>query len=68
MSGIWVVVEERDGRLTRISWEAVAAGQKLAALTGQAANAVVIGAQTEPLATELPLKLWAKSSAWSTRC
>ena len=36
MSGIWVVVEERDGRLTRISWEAIAAGQKLAALTGQA--------------------------------
>ena len=27
MSGIWVVVEERDGRVSRISWEAVAAGQ-----------------------------------------
>ncbi len=60
MSGIWVVVEERDGRLTRISWEAVAAGQKLAALTGLAANAVVIGAQTEPLAAEVAAKALGK--------
>jgi len=35
MSGIWVVIEERDARVSRGSWEAVAAGQKLAALTGQ---------------------------------
>ena len=60
MSGIWVVVEERDGRVSRNSWEAVAAGQKLAALTGQAANAVVIGAQTEPLAAEVAAKALAK--------
>jgi electron transfer flavoprotein alpha subunit len=60
MSGIWVVVEERDGRLTRISWEAVAAGQKLAAFTGQAVNAAVIGAQTEPLATEVAAKALGK--------
>jgi electron transfer flavoprotein alpha subunit len=52
MSGIWVVVEERDGRVSRISWEAVAAGQQLAALTGQSANAVLVGAQTESLAAE----------------
>ncbi len=49
MSGIWVVLEERDGRISSISWEAVAAGQKLAALTGLAVNAVVMGAQTEAL-------------------
>ena len=29
MSGIWVVVEERDGRVSRLSWEAVAAGRNL---------------------------------------
>ena len=53
MSGIWVVVEERDGRVSRISWEAVAAGQKLAAVTGLAVNAVAVGAQTESLTTEV---------------
>jgi len=60
MSGVWVVIEERDGRVSRISWEAVAAGQKLAALTGQPANAVVLGAQTESLAAEVATKALAK--------
>jgi electron transfer flavoprotein alpha subunit len=60
MSGIWVVVEERDGRVSRISWEAVSAGQKLAALTGLAVNAVVIGAQTEALATNVAAKALGK--------
>ena len=32
MSGIWVVIEERDGHVSRASWEAVAAGQRLATL------------------------------------
>ncbi|MGD0830882.1 MAG: electron transfer flavoprotein subunit alpha/FixB family protein [Terracidiphilus sp.] len=53
MSGIWVVVEERDGRVSRLSWEAIGAGQKLAALTGLAVNAVVPGADTAALATEV---------------
>ena len=61
MSGIWVVVEERDGRVSRISWEAVSAGQKLAALTGLAATAVVIGAQTVALATEVAAKALGKA-------
>jgi electron transfer flavoprotein alpha subunit len=56
MSGIWVVVEERDGRVSRISWEAVAAGQRLAALTGLAVNAVIPGAETKALATEVAAK------------
>jgi electron transfer flavoprotein alpha subunit len=60
MSGIWIVIEERDGRVSRISWEAVAAGQKLAALTGQPANAIVLGAQTESLAAEIASKALAK--------
>ncbi|MGB9405952.1 MAG: electron transfer flavoprotein subunit alpha/FixB family protein [Terracidiphilus sp.] len=60
MSGIWVIVEDRDGRASRISFEAVAAGQKLAALTGQAVNAVVLGAQTEALAAEVAAKALAK--------
>ena len=56
MSGIWVVLEEREGRIGRISWEAVVAGQKLAALAGLAVNAVVIGARTEALAAEVAAK------------
>jgi len=60
MSDIWVVLEERDGRVSRISWEAVAAGQKLAALTGLPVNAAVIGAQTEALAAEAAAKALGK--------
>ena len=30
MSGVLVVIEDRAGKISRISWEAVAAGQKLA--------------------------------------
>ena len=60
MSGIWVAIEERDGHVSRASWEAIAAGQKLAALTGVAVNAVVIGAKTEPLAAEVAAKALGK--------
>jgi len=60
MSGIWIVIEERDGRVSRISWEAVAAAQKLSALAAQPANAVILGANTELLAAELSAKALAK--------
>jgi electron transfer flavoprotein alpha subunit len=60
MSGVWVVIEDKDGRVSRASWEAVAAGQKLAALVGQSVNAIVLGARTEPHATEVASKSIAK--------
>jgi electron transfer flavoprotein alpha subunit len=56
MSGIWVVLEERDGRVSRASWEALAAGQQLAQITGKTLNAAVIGAETESLAQEAAAK------------
>jgi len=56
MSGIYVVLEERDGRVSRISWEALAAGQLLAAQSGEPVSAVVIGASTESLAKEAAAK------------
>ena len=56
MNGILVVIEDKDGRVSRGSWEAVAAGQKLAMLTGQPVNAAVIGAKTEALAAEVAAK------------
>jgi electron transfer flavoprotein alpha subunit len=52
MSGIYVVLEEKNGRIGRISWEAVAAGEILARQTAAKANAIVLGAQTELFAAE----------------
>lgn len=50
MSGVLVVLEDRDGRITRLSWEAAAAANRLG---GQiSVTAVVIGAQTGSLAAE----------------
>ena len=48
MSGVLVVLEDRDGRITRLSWEAAAAAGRL----GGQKSAAVIGAQTEALAAE----------------
>ena len=62
MSGISVVLEERDGRVSRISWEALAAGQKLGAQTGLPVNAVVIGSATGDQATEAAAKAVGKVS------
>ncbi len=56
MSGVWVVIEERAGRVARISWEAVAAAQRLASLLGEKASGVVVGSQTESLATQAATK------------
>jgi electron transfer flavoprotein alpha subunit len=56
MSGIWVVLEHREGRIGRISWEAVAAAQQLGALLGLDVNAVLIGSETERLAAEVGAK------------
>lgn len=56
MSGISVVLESRDGKISRISWEALAAGQKLASQTGLPVSAVVIGSDTEAQAFEASTK------------
>jgi electron transfer flavoprotein alpha subunit len=60
MNEIWVVLEERNGKIARISWEAVAAGLKLGAQTGLTVNAVLPGADTEALAAEAATKPLAK--------
>jgi len=60
MSGILVVIEQREGRISRISWEAVAAGQLIAAQTGEPVSAVILGADTETLAAEIAGKPVAK--------
>src|SRR5205807_10645287 len=40
---ILVVVEQREGKLNRVSWETLTAGQALAADTGWALEAAVVG-------------------------
>ena len=40
---VWVVLQHREGQLPRISWEAAAAAQKLAAALGGKAEAVLLG-------------------------
>jgi electron transfer flavoprotein alpha subunit len=49
---ILVVLEQRDGKWNRLSFEALAAGQKIAEAVGGPVNAVLLGSQTESLANE----------------
>jgi electron transfer flavoprotein alpha subunit len=60
MSGTYVVLEDRNGRIGRISFEAISAANALAAQSGAKATAIVIGAQTEALANEAAIKGVAK--------
>ena len=43
---ILVVVEQREGKLNRVSWETITAGQAIAAATGWALEAAVVGASS----------------------
>jgi electron transfer flavoprotein alpha subunit len=60
MSGILVVIEQREGRIARISWEAVAAAQRLAAQSNLPITAVIPGSDTEQLAAEIATRPIAK--------
>ena len=50
---ILVFAEHQAGRLTRPTWEALAAGQSLAADLGTTVSAVILGSNVEALALEL---------------
>ena len=50
---ILVIAEQRDGKLSRVSWEILAAGQALSAETGWTLEAAVLGASVLPLAQEI---------------
>jgi electron transfer flavoprotein alpha subunit len=52
-NGVWVVLQHREGQFPRISFEAVAAAQKLAAQLGGKAEAVLLGAGVGLAATEV---------------
>jgi electron transfer flavoprotein alpha subunit len=53
MSGVLVILEHRGGAYNRMSWEALAAGQQIAAASGQPLTAAVIGNDLEALSGEL---------------
>ena len=60
MSGILVIMEQRGGAWNRMSFEALAAGQQLAAKLGIECSAAVIGKSIDPLGSELATKKLAK--------
>jgi electron transfer flavoprotein alpha subunit len=50
---VWVVLQQREGQLARMSWEAIAAAQKLAGELGGKAEAVLLGANLAAAAAEV---------------
>jgi electron transfer flavoprotein alpha subunit len=57
---ILVVVEQREGKLNRVSWETLTAGQAIAAETGWPLEAAVVGGRVAALAREVAGKKIAK--------
>ncbi|HUB03157.1 MAG TPA: electron transfer flavoprotein subunit alpha/FixB family protein [Terriglobales bacterium] len=53
---ILVVVEQREGKLNRVSWETIAAGQAIAAQTGWTLEAAVVGSNIASVAAEIAPK------------
>jgi electron transfer flavoprotein alpha subunit len=60
---ILVVVEQREGKLNRVSWEAITAGQAIAAATGWPLEAAIVGANASSIAGEIAAKKLAKAYA-----
>ncbi|HKD03438.1 MAG TPA: hypothetical protein VKB77_13455, partial [Terriglobales bacterium] len=57
---ILVVVEQREGKLNRVSWETLTAGQTIAADTGWTLEAAVVGSGVASFAGEVAAKKVAK--------
>ncbi|HWZ82800.1 MAG TPA: electron transfer flavoprotein subunit alpha/FixB family protein [Terriglobales bacterium] len=57
---ILVVVEQREGKLNRVSWETIAAGQAIAADMGWTLEAAVVGSGVSAIAGEVAAKKLAK--------
>jgi electron transfer flavoprotein alpha subunit len=60
---ILVIVEQREGKLNRVSWETLTAGQAIAAETGWTLEAAVAGGSVAAIAAEVAGKKVAKVSA-----
>jgi electron transfer flavoprotein alpha subunit len=57
---ILVVVEQREGKLNRVSWETITAAQAIAAATGWTLEAAVVGAGIASIAAEVAAMKLAK--------
>jgi electron transfer flavoprotein alpha subunit len=57
---ILVVVEQREGKLNRVSWETLTAAQAIAGETGAQLEAAVVGSGVGPIAGEIAAKKVAK--------
>src|SRR5579863_9136754 len=57
---ILVIVEQREGKLNRVSWETITAGQAIAVATGWTLEAAVVGSGVAPFAAEVAAKKVAK--------
>src|SRR5437660_7687803 len=57
---ILVIVEQRESKLNRVSWETITAGQAIAAATGWTLEAAVVGASAATIAGEVATKRLAK--------
>lgn len=55
-NGILVFAEQREGKLNRVTYEAIVAGQRLAASMNQPLSVVLLGSQVDAIATELATK------------
>jgi len=53
---ILVIAEQREGKLNRVSWETVTAGQAIAAETGWTLEAAVVGSSVAAFAAEIAAK------------
>jgi electron transfer flavoprotein alpha subunit len=60
---ILAILEQRQGKLSRVSWETLAAGQAISAETGWTLEAAVVGSGIEGLATEVAAKKISKAYA-----
>jgi electron transfer flavoprotein alpha subunit len=59
---ILVIVEQREGKLNRVSWETLAAGQAIASDTGWPLEAAVVGSGVDAIAREVAAKKLGKVS------
>ncbi|MFI5106079.1 MAG: electron transfer flavoprotein subunit alpha/FixB family protein, partial [Terriglobales bacterium] len=57
---ILVVVEQREGKLNRVSWETITGAQSIAAATGYTVEAAVFGNGVGSIAAEVAAKKLAK--------
>lgn len=59
---ILIIVEQREGKLNRVSWETLAAGQAIANDTGWLLEAAVVGSGVDAIAREVAAKKLGKVS------